>query len=142
MVPRGESVDINPQISTPAVYYFHGHKDYLETMVLTEDDYLDFLVRVSRDQALIPPRIQEAIAGTSLLFIGYGLNDTNFRVIFRGLVEHQKSAKKLSVTVQLQPGEPRVVDYLTKYFGASGLRVYWGSACEFVTELKTRWDAR
>jgi hypothetical protein len=135
------TTDIAATELQPAVYYFHGHKDHLDTMVLTEDDYLDFLVRISRDQALIPPRIQQAIGGTSLLFIGYSLNDTNFRVIFRGLVEQQKSTKKISVTVQIRPDEPRVVNYLTKYFGASGIRVYWGTAREFVNELKKRWDA-
>ena len=58
-----------------------------------------------------------------------------------GLVEQQKSTKKISVTVQIRPDEPRVVNYLTKYFGASGIRVYWGTAREFVNELKKRWDA-
>ena len=43
--------------------------------MLTEDDYLDFFVRVSRDPSLNPPRIQRAIGGMSLLFIGYSLND-------------------------------------------------------------------
>ncbi len=132
--------DINPTATEPGVYYFHGHMDELETMVLTEDDYLDFLVRISKDRALIPPRIQQAIRGTSLLFLGYSLNDTNFRVIFRGLLENQK-LKKLSVTVQIKPEEKGVIDYLTKYFGASGIRVYWGTAREFVSELKRRWDA-
>jgi hypothetical protein len=132
--------DMKPSPEEPAVYHFHGHKDDLDSMVLTEDDYLDFLVRVSRDQDLIPARIQQAIGGTSLLFIGYSLNDTNFRVIFRGLVETQKSARKISVTVQIPPDEPEVVAYLTKYFGGSGIRVYWGTAREFVNELKRRWD--
>ena len=140
--PGGIAPDINPTESKPAVYYFHGHKDHLDTMVLTEDDYLDFLVRISRDQSLIPTRIQEAIRGTSLLFIGYSLNDTNFRVIFRGLVENQQNVKKFSVTVQIHPGEqPGVVNYLTKYFGSFGIRVYWGNARSFVSELKKRWEA-
>jgi hypothetical protein len=113
--------DINPTESKPVVY-------------------LDVLVRISRDQTLIPPRIQHAIGGTSLLFIGYSLNDTNFRVIFRGLVESQRSTRKISVTVQIDPGEPKVVEYLTKYFASSGIRVYWGTARDFVAELKKRWD--
>jgi hypothetical protein len=140
-IDHDDDLDINATVSKPAVYHFHGHKDHLETMVLTEDDYLDFLVRVSRDPSLIPPRIQQAIGGTSLLFIGYSLNDTNFRVIFRGLVETQRSVRKISVTVQIHPGEPRIVEYLTKYFDSSGIRVYWGSAAKFVNELKRRLDA-
>jgi hypothetical protein len=132
---------IEATVSEPAVYYFHGRKDDLDSMVLTEDDYLDFLVQVSEYRDfLVPPRIQEAFKNTSLLFIGYSLKDTNFRVIFRGLVGRTK-ARKFSVTVQLDPGQPGAAEYLTKYFDRSGLRVYWGSAREFVTKLKTRWEA-
>jgi len=132
--------DIKPTVDSPAVYHFHGHMDHLKTMVLTEDDYLDFLVRISRDPTLIPPRIQQAIGGTCLLFIGYALSDTNFRVIFRALAERHKTARKKSITVQLPPKNAMVVDYLTNYFREAGIRVYWGTAREFVTELKKRWD--
>jgi hypothetical protein len=132
--------DIAASVEKPAVYHFHGYKDDLDSMVLTEDDYLDFLVRLSRDQSIIPPRIQQAIGGTSLLFLGYSLNDMNFRVIFRGL-RNQLSTQKFSVTVQIPPEEgPQVVEYLTKYFNDSKIRVYWGKAVDFVNELSRRWD--
>jgi len=115
-------MDMNPTVENPAVYHFHGHKDYPDTMVLTEDDYLDFLVNISRDPSLIPPRVQQALAGTSLLFIGYSLNDTNFRVVFRSLMEYTKrSVKKKSVTVQIPDKDRRVVEYLTQYFANSGI---------------------
>jgi hypothetical protein len=94
-------IDLNPSENEPVVYHFHGHKDHLETMVLTEDDYLDFLVRVSKDEELIPPRIQQALVASQLLFIGYSLGDMNFRVIFRGLVE----ATKKNLPLRLEQGE-------------------------------------
>jgi hypothetical protein len=75
-----------PTAANPLVYHLHGHYDLPQSLVLTEDDYLDFLVHLSRDQALLPPAVQRALAGTSLLFIGYSLSDWNFRVLFRGLV--------------------------------------------------------
>jgi hypothetical protein len=136
-----EIPDINPSITKPAVYYFHGHTSDLTTMVLTEDDYLDFLIRISRDRTLIPPRIEQAIGGTCLLFIGYSLNDTNFRVIFRALAEQQRNAQKKSITVQIPHGNAKIVNYLTRYFEGVGIRVYWGTARDFVGELKRRWDS-
>ena len=70
--------------------------------MLTEDDYLDFLVAIARDAALLPHQIQRALAGTSLLFVGYRLADWDFRVIHRGLVAAtEASLRRLSVTVQL-----------------------------------------
>jgi hypothetical protein len=136
---QSKDVDINPTVESPVVYYFHGSKDDLYSMVLTEDDYLDFLVRISKDQTLIPPRIKQALSSTSLLFIGYSLSDMNFRVIFRGLVESaRKTMRRLSITVQIPSDEPLVVKYLTEYFRESGIRVYWGTARQFLGELRTR----
>ena len=82
-----------------------------------------------------------ALAGTSLMFIGYGLKDWDFRVLHRGVVMSvETSLRHLSVTVQL-PCTDEAKDYLNKYFGNISLKVFWGSAEEFVTELWERWKA-
>jgi len=130
-----------PTPGTPVVYHLHGHLDVPESLVLTEDDYLDFLVAISRNDDLIPHEIERALAGTSLLFVGYRLSDWDFRVIHRGLVmAGEQSLRRLSVTVQLPRADPARV-YLDKYFGAMKVRVYWGSATDFIRELRVRWQA-
>ena len=139
------AVELRPSPANPIVYHLHGHLDVPESLVLTEDDYLDFLVAVSRDEQLLPHQIQRALAGTSLLFVGYRLSDWDFRVIHRGLVmAGEQSLRRLSVTVQL-PRDAPAQSYLNKYFGAMKVRVYWGSASDFMRELRARWhdyDAR
>lgn len=139
--------DYEPDVENPAVFHFHGHKEVPESLVLTEDDYLDFLVNVSNDRTVLPLRIQRALAGTSLLFIGYRLADLSFRVLFRGLVTATESSlRRISVTVQLPPAEKGNTrsemqqKYLTKYFGSKDIRVYWGSARQFASELRQRWE--
>jgi hypothetical protein len=128
-----------PSPANPIVYHLHGHLDVPESLVLTEDDYLDFLVAVSRDEDLLPHQIQRALAGTSLMFVGYRLSDWDFRVIHRGLVmAGEPSLRRLSVTVQL-PRDAPAQSYLDKYFGAMKVRVYWGSADDFMHELRERW---
>lgn len=136
-----------PSVENPVVFHLHGHKGVPESLVLTEDDYLDFLVSISRDPAMLPPRIQEALAGTSLMFIGYRLADWSFRVLFRGLVTATESSlRRISVTVQLPPVSPnapgsahqRVQKYLDEYFSRIDMRVYWGTAREFIAELRHR----
>jgi len=138
-----------PTVANPVVFHLHGHNEVVESLVLTEDDYLDFLVSISRDQALLPPRIQEALTGASLLFIGYKLADWDFRVLFRGLVmSTEPSLRRISVTVQLLPvpsdapeaTKKRVQKYLDKYFNKMDVRVYWGTAREFSAELRERWE--
>ena len=94
-----------PTSANPVVFHLYGHNEVPESLVLTEDDYLDFLVNISRQQDLLPPRIQEALTGASLLFIGYRLADWDFRVLFRGLVTSKEgSLRRISVAVQLLPG--------------------------------------
>jgi SIR2-like protein len=130
-----------PTVASPVVYHLHGHYKLLESMVLTENDYLDFLVNMSRDQKLLPSRIQEALTGASLLFMGYSLADYNFRVLFRGLIHPLAENRRLSVSIQLpQTEDAGAVEYLTKYFEDFKIRVYWGTAEEFAEELQTRWS--
>jgi hypothetical protein len=134
---------------SPVIFHLHGHAEFAESIVLTEDDYLDFLVNISKDEDLVPPRIQEAMAGTSLLFLGYRLNDWNFRVLFRNVVGYLgKSIARTHISVQLVPvkkGTPdeqkrKAQEYLQRYFGDLKIQVYWGNASDFAKELRDRWD--
>jgi hypothetical protein len=137
-------------VETPIIFHLHGHTQQAESMVLTEDDYLDFLINLARDDDLLPPRIQEAFASTSLLFVGYSLNDWNFRVLFRSVVGYlEKSLQRAHISVQLAPVKTNASederrnaeDYLNRYFDNLNIRVYWGTAREFARELREHWDA-
>lgn len=134
-----------PTSQAPLVYHLHGHLERPEALVLTEDDYFDFLVNMP--QVGIPPLVQEVLSATSLIFVGYSLADWNFRVLFRGFVElTQASDRRLSVTVQLPPpmtaeAQDRATAYLNRYFGKKEIVVYWGTAREFVAELDEKWHS-
>ncbi len=144
----GSGVEVS--VANPVVFHLHGHTEVPESLVLTEDDYLDFLVRISREPQVIPSRIVKALAGTSLLFIGYRLADWDFRVLFRGLIGSlERSLGRIRVAVQLAP-EPREVggitqeqvqQYLEDYLAKDDVRVYWGKATDFARELRARWEA-
>jgi hypothetical protein len=130
-----------PTAESPVVFHLHGHMSIPESIVLTEDDYLDYLVAISGEPKLLPHQIKKALAGASLLFVGYRLADWDFRVLHRGIVmAGEPSLRRLSVTVQLRPTDPER-EYLEKYFGAMNVRVYWGTASEFTAELRRRWHA-
>jgi hypothetical protein len=79
------------------------------------------------------------------------LADWSFRVLFRGLVSSvEQSLRRISVTVQLPPvpdgqampesAQSEIQTYLVKYFDQIDIRVYWGTAQEFMSELRTRWE--
>lgn len=135
-----------PTVANPVVYHLHGFVPVAESLVLTEDDYMDFLVNIASDPTLIPPRISRALTGASLLFIGYRLTDWNFRVLLRSLARFMEASQgRLHVAVMLPPPAAestpdKVQAYLTKYYQNIDVRVYWGTAREFMKELRERWS--
>lgn len=140
--------DYEPTLDAPLVYHLHGHFEMLESLVLTEDDYLDFLIRISQDSALLPPYVRDAFTRASIMFVGYRIADTNFRVLFRSLVTYMQNAFKRShFSVQSPPREEelsqedkeRAKNYLSRYFDRQSISVFWGLSQEFSTELGSRW---
>jgi hypothetical protein len=142
---RPEGFDPTPE--RPLVYHLHGLIDLPESLVLTEDDYVDFLVNIASAD-VVPPRIREALADSMLVFLGYRIADWNFRVLYRGLVERiDSSGRRLNMTVQLQPqgvlGSAEAArDYLERYYHWMKVRVFWGDVGEFMTALREHRSAR
>ena len=154
-----QAAGYDPNNARPIVYHLHGHHSAPESLVLTEDDYIDFLVRVSGDPKLLPPVIRQSLASQMLLFIGYSLADWTFRVIFNGLLSARPpSAQAAHVSVQLPPsfghdeddaGDAdeddrllRVQEYLDRYFEQQRISICWKTAREFSAELRQRWELR
>jgi hypothetical protein len=146
-----ETADYKPSQENPLVYHLHGHIQYPRSMVLTEIDYLDFLINLASDEATLPSIINLALNSTSLLFLGYSLRDINFRFIFRGLMhllgEGLGSGLQLpSIAVQLPSGfteekKMQALKYLEEYTRSMfKVRVYWGDVNEFATDLREHWD--
>lgn len=143
--------EFDPSPEKPLVYHLHGIIEDEHSMVLTEDDYLDFMVRMLErtgdKRSPIPNRIKAAFRNTSLLFIGYGFGDWDFRVLFRSVkIYVRPSAEMKHVSVQFigddadQASETeKARRYLSGYFDKSDIRVYWGDCRKFAAELRKRW---
>jgi hypothetical protein len=143
--------DYTPNRDNPVVYHLHGYAELAQSMVLTEADYLDFLIRFSRDHSLLPPPIRLALTGSALLFVGYSLRDWNFRVILRGLIgslgadlAYPSVAVQLPLSGLSEKERERAQSYLDQYFSQIQrikVQVYWGDARQFATELSERFQA-
>ena len=70
-------------VANPCVFHLFGSVNEPASLVITEDDYLDFLVRTSEERELIPYLLKDAVASNALLFIGYHPRDFEFRVLLR-----------------------------------------------------------
>lgn len=144
-----ETPDYKPSEDRPLVYHLHGHIDTPQSMVLTESDYIDFIINLYKEGEtnVLPRVIRKALAATSLLFIGYSLEDINFRIIFRGLMSLLGSSLQLpSIAVQLPPRltsekQEQAQRYLDQYTQSMfKVQVYWGDAQNFVSDLRQRWE--
>jgi len=133
----------------PVVLHLFGTDDDLLSMVLTEDDFLDYLARISRDhEYLLPTSVNEALASTTLLFLGYRLEDLGLKVIMRGLLPNLDLERwdMLHIAVQIEATEidedknQEVINYFQKYFSKSRIDVYWGSAHQFMADLHAHWQ--
>lgn len=141
--------DYQPTVANPVVFHLHGHTDLPESIVLTEDDYFDFLVNVSADPMVVPPRIQQSLTETSVLFIGYGLADWNFRVLLRSLSRFiEKGLGRTHVAVMIPPTignsevqQQKAQNYLSTYYEDIDVKICWATATDFCAELRTRWEA-
>jgi hypothetical protein len=138
-----------PTVANPIVFHLHGHLGVEDSIVLTEDDYLDFLVNISANKDVLPLSIQAAFPKKTLLFLGYRIADWDFRVLYRSLVQYfELSGQRRHISVQLVPGVGKISDenkvkaeaHLSHYFDGLNIAVYWGTCREFALELRNRWE--
>lgn len=138
----------------PLVHHLHGNWDDPASLVITEDDYVTYLLNLrgvqDSDQLPIPLPVLEAMVSKPVLFVGYSLQDLNFRVLFRGLIGSMPTIRRRRhISVQLLPeldvslanAGGLANDYLMQYYDDLEISIYVGDTAEFFKELLDR-DAR
>jgi hypothetical protein len=136
--------DYEPSAKRPLVFYLFGVNTVPESLVLTEDDYFDYLLGVARNNALIPAVVRASLVDSALLFLGFRLDDWSFRVLLRSILNRQGSNRRMryaNIAGQIMPEDDsfqqpeRARGYLEKYFGKVNISIYWGSVDDFTREL-------
>ncbi len=138
-----EDADYEPSSASPLVYHLFGTDEEVDSLVITEDNYLDFLVRISAEMERIPDYVWAALTNSSLMFLGYSLDDWEFRVIMRGLVatrDRRRRFKHVGVQLELEDATAQdteaVQTFLQQYFQEADINVFWGSTAQFIAELR------
>lgn len=145
-----------PTVEEPIVFHLFGIEQSPESLVLSENDYLDLLLALGRDQiaedheglSIIPPYVERGLKNFPLLLLGYRLHDWDLRVILRGLCRMRKedsgNRNNNSMAIQIDiKKQPLVVDathaetYLRNYYGqqVKNLSVEFDDSTQFVKEL-------
>ncbi|WP_222273522.1 SIR2 family NAD-dependent protein deacylase, partial [Modestobacter marinus] len=102
-----------PTAERPLIYHLLGTFDEPESLVLTEDDYFDFLIGVTRNRDLVPKVVRRRLADSALMFVGFRLDEWDFRVLYRSLLRSEGERRRdlyTHVAVQVDPEEGATID--------------------------------
>lgn len=140
----------NPE--TRIVYKIHGtfHEEELDAgggrddedeafsqLIITEDDYIQFLSILgekSEELEGVPKPIREKMVYSTLLFLGYSLEDWDFRTLFKGLIENlPRHKKRNSFAIQKDPS-----DFWVGFWARKDVKIYNMDLYDFAGELKAR----
>ncbi len=77
----------DPSPQNPVVFKVHGDVDRPETIVVTDEDYIQFVLRMSNKDPYdpLPLTLKYHLTGWTTLFVGYSLLDYNLRLLFKSL---------------------------------------------------------
>ena len=77
----------DPTPQSPVIFKIHGDIARPETLVITDEDYIQFVLRMSNKDPYdpVPLTLKFYLTGWSTLFVGYSLLDYNLRLLFKTL---------------------------------------------------------
>jgi hypothetical protein len=136
-----KEIDLTPTVEAPLFYKLHGSLENLDSMIVTEDNYIDFLISLIEGNPKVPSFIKKTFRESSILFVGYGLKDWNIRVLLRFFRKPdipsfavQRDPKALSEAEAQGEWESTVL-----YWKNQKISVYNYDALAFVRELDRRY---
>ncbi|MGB9181898.1 MAG: SIR2 family protein [Pyrinomonadaceae bacterium] len=132
--PNKLDVDLD---AVTVIYKMHGAVDRRgpsrDQYVITEDDYIDFLARMTKNKA-IPAIFAEPFQRRHFLFLGYGLRDWNLRVVLNRIEKDLRRPKGIkSWAIQFNPSQLE-----TRFWQERDVEVFNKTLDEFVGELVPR----
>lgn len=133
--------------SHPVVMHWFGQVQDLESLVITERDYMDFLFNIAAFPDCVPPMIDAALSRTYVLFLGFRLFDIHFQTLLRSvkknLINNQFVDRHIAVQfVDLDDGDEKqrrdAEEYLKKYLDRERISVEVGDPLDFMVALHER----
>jgi hypothetical protein len=150
--------DYEPDKHHPLVYHLHGIDDCPDSLVLTEDDHLEFLVKVVCDinkRDVVPSIVPRHLSSSFLLLLlGYELHAWDLRVILQGLIKSNASRNRnigssessYAIPIQLVINQKlegvhneQLRVYLEKYFRQVKFNFYGEGPLCFLQTLKEKY---
>jgi SIR2-like domain len=129
----------------PLVYKIHGtfrppappepgaHPVDTSPLIITEDDYIDFLTILGSELKGLPRPISLRLKSSTILFLGYSLEDWDLRVLHKTMMNSfaDKRFRPACYSVQKNPA-----DYWTTFWNEQGVTIIDHDVYEFADALK------
>ncbi|PYC29726.1 hypothetical protein DMX08_29105 [Pseudomonas protegens] len=135
-----------PSADEPIIVKLFGDLDEPGSLVLTEDNYFEYLAKASSAHDAMPPSVRCRVIDSPLLFAGFQPDAWEFRVLLRSLLQmegrdlllkHNHFSVQMDPNSILDPGSAR--RYIDQYLNSKvKLQMYWGDVQAFVNELDAR----
>jgi hypothetical protein len=121
------------RLKRTVLFKIHGHIDRTretdDTFVITEEDYVSFLGRMGSGDSILPADLATMMQSRTLLFLGYGLRDWNFRVLLDRLSRSRVQQKRsYAVAYDIDQAE-------SELWGTRKVVVFKADLNEFVQQL-------
>lgn len=142
---RGDNMDIVPAgtVEAPLIFYLYGTIEEPESLVLTENDLLDFIVAVASGTPPLPRNILSELRSKnkSLLFLGFGFRHWYLRILLHVLNAGGKESRSFALE-ELAPRNIENFQRTILFFKESDYKI---QICKkelnsFVKELRTRFE--
>lgn len=123
---RTNDVIQDPTTQQPLLFKMHGDLAQRDSIVITDEDYITFVQRMSDKDMLhpVPQTVRYRMQRWPILFVGYSLRDYNLRLIFRTLrwrVDQANFPRAYSIDkspdpliLQLWQNERRFITFVTQ----------------------------
>jgi hypothetical protein len=114
------------------LYKSHGcfSQDPTDNLVVTDDDYLELLSTMRSDPESPPKAISGPFALSTLLFLGFGLEDVDFKMLYKAVDRFPANMRPPAYAIQLTSSA-----FAKEYWSNRGIEIYDCDLSDFLTAL-------
>ena len=133
----------------PLVFHLYGQYEDPDSLVLTEDDYFDFLCNVQQESWRLPEPLRQSLTLSTLLIVGFDIRKLDFRILFKAVIDRLKPMVKSAqlpkfrrAVIQLED-ESDMEDeafrrFMKQVSGLISVTPIFGTARDFLLELRDK----
>lgn len=143
---QGNRKDIAPSYSpeSPLIYSLYGCVREPQSLVLSENDLLDFLVAIISQNPALPSNIRSEFRSRDkcFLFLGFGFRQWYLRILLHVLQEDKRNSRSFAFEEIAAQDDPSLQHAIVYYKEKYRLGVHAMEPGAFVAELRRRFEAQ